>query len=752
MVLDGDHNGNGQPPIDWAEANSDPTTRRFEDNWEALDKLVSTIDKGDKESAPDNVADNKFTQQTTVEAIIYRMHRSPRNLKRPPPPIPEPVKSGEQLDEPHEPALPVAVMPDASATEIIVQPDVHVDEELENGSVIYIPPPDYRPPSPQSSPPDADYSVQTGADFTPTVLMDTPAACSPPPPPPPPPVSLFSTAPGDTPDFPAPPPLMPMGILSIPDTDHTSMRTQLLDASRAMQQKLQSRQDASVDGIPTIAIQLATPIPNMGAESITRKPSWPRENVDLGSIAAIDAQSSSPLPAMGGELKSELLRAVQTRAWKRGGKVDEEGVGATDSLSYENTEKDNASGSKKCVSFDDDNQSVTSVNQEASEASIPPQPPMLPHVIIQDLASSPESSHSSSNEIDSKRVEYKCPLTGDLKQELLKVAEQKCQERTKRTISDDPGGHREFSSELMRAFHHRETRRNMGALSLRPFKNSRYYKAQTISAKRRMTLPAKVSDKGKPRLRRLDSSEVLMKNISKVEKRDNRTESTKSRKYWTPAQDLPDDDFDDRCPGTLTQRASDFYEVNWAQVQTQTLFKKSNFNSPTKPKKSRMQKIQRSMRNAFGSIRGKMSHDQSMRNLASDGWVILPTGSYDTPPSKPVKISRVEAGSAYAFNSERGEMYLIPNFDKVLVTDEGLRIRERQLNSDGVHRKLSTASTESSGPIVLGQVLESNNTRQSPNDIRIEEERRLLQEAETPFRVIQQMNTNYKAEDVGQDY
>jgi hypothetical protein len=406
-------------------------------------------------------------------------------------------------------------------------------------------------------------------------------------------------------------------------------------------------------------------------------------------------------------LQSELLRAVQSRAWQRSRQLEEE-----------------------------HDVPLASSNTEQSPPSVQPESP------------NHRQFSSSSDKMASLGNEIKSPLTDDFKEELLRVAHQKTQERTQRMIHDHPGGHRGFSSELLEAFHQRENRRNLGALSLRPFKNSRYYKAQAISAKK--ILSRHGSDSGS--INKLDSSDVLLKNISKVERMHHspdRINAVAPDQSWTPSQDLPDEDLDDDISDSPTQRARNSYEVNWAQIQTQTLFKKNTPKSPNKSKASRMKKIQRSMRHAFGSIRGKLGSDQSMRSLSNDGWVIMPTESFDTPPKKPVQISHVESGSAYAFHSERGEMYLIPNFDKILVTDEGLRIPERQLSTYGSPRKTPRKSSLSNSPILLGHVVESHNLSRSSQDLRIEEERKKLQEVEAPFRVIQQMNANYRAEEDG---
>jgi hypothetical protein len=65
----------------------------------------------------------------------------------------------------------------------------------------------------------------------------------------------------------------------------------------------------------------------------------------------------------------------------------------------------------------------------------------------------------------------------------------------------------------------------------------------------------------------------------------------------------------------------------------------------------------------------------------TDKWTVHPAADYDDLPGDdaPLNISRVELCPAYIHNDKTGQLVLLPGQDRVLVLEDGRRIRENDL-------------------------------------------------------------------------
>ena len=128
----------------------------------------------------------------------------------------------------------------------------------------------------------------------------------------------------------------------------------------------------------------------------------------------------------------------------------------------------------------------------------------------------------------------------------------------------------------------------------------------------------------------------------------------------------------------------------------------------------------------------------------SNGWQVYPASRYDTLPRGPIKVSKIEMAPAYAYNPEKGELCLLPNFDRVIVTEDGKRIREAVLAKGNslpnilhdVDVKSITGSTRSLSDLVSSTMGPLDLKDQRASSASIEEERKEQQFSEMQFEQV----------------
>ena len=166
---------------------------------------------------------------------------------------------------------------------------------------------------------------------------------------------------------------------------------------------------------------------------------------------------------------------------------------------------------------------------------------------------------------------------------------------------------------------------------------------------------------------------------------------------WTPEQDL-DDDLDGpdlNAEYTARAKTPTFFHI-FTEPGNDKEYKRYQKNS----KKDRGKKLKKHMKNAWGSISRSFVRKTKLKDIVNDdNWEIYHTEgeNYDEPPEGPIPIHHIEKRPAYAYNPVKGQLMLIPNFDRVIVTPDGKQIREDMLTSVQKYtgNRISTVSQDS---------------------------------------------------------
>ena len=246
---------------------------------------------------------------------------------------------------------------------------------------------------------------------------------------------------------------------------------------------------------------------------------------------------------------------------------------------------------------------------------------------------------------------------------------------------------------------------------------------------------------GSLRMRKNDKNRVLYTavpatSIASAVKKD-------ETKDWVPEQDLVDDVLDG--PVTVRQHTArnatmptffPVFQENTSEVESiQGQFKKgpgSSRASSRQGSNKKGKKIKKSFKNAWGSLRRSLGRKNKLKDILNDPqWEIYHVENYDPAPQGPISIHHIETKPAYAYNPLKGQLMLIPNFDKVIVTTDGKHIRQDTLT------KVDKPGSESAEP------LKSLNTEgMTPEEIQREIERREQLRAEMQFQIVRRQVSN----------
>ncbi|ELU05753.1 hypothetical protein CAPTEDRAFT_223558 [Capitella teleta] len=413
----------------------------------------------------------------------------------------------------------------------------------------------------------------------------------------------------------------------------------------------------------------------------------------------------------------------------------------------------------------------------------PPTPPPLPPIVCEVKRSPKPPSHivpppkvappplSPLTPLQYRNLEQEYERDGlspALKAQLLEAARKRLEEGPIIIKKQDPF-HERFARELKKAFEMRQKRLLKGTIKMKfQHRNTVMYKACDDSDSPPVTPLEKPVVPKKP----INGSEVLLESIQKVEKvakaemqqrlngqgqsSDASFQPTK-KVSWTPAHDLNgevfEDDDDKENAVDLSSRKADFYEMLYgksATAQKQKHKKKDSSSSQEsdyiqgslrKLKKS----VKKGVKNAFGSLRGSKSRqviDESIQT--DDAWQIYPACMYDESNEGPINIVRVEKGPAYAYHPEKGQLVLIPDYDNIIVTDDGRKIREAHIKNDTTSQKkvaqlveAKLSSVESPGALAVPTPLRDH----KPSII---EERHTQDVIEMQFQQVQGLNKQFK--------
>lgn len=375
-------------------------------------------------------------------------------------------------------------------------------------------------------------------------------------------------------------------------------------------------------------------------------------------------------------------------------------------------------------------------------------PPPLPHVL-------------PSNDID------RDGLDPTLKAQIIQAAKKRITNGPIVVEKQDPFLER-FARELKKAYAARQQRMMKGTIKMKfQQKNTIIYKASESSEGSRSTPP---TPKTPTKKIHLSSSEVLLNSLHEAEEEvladgpkrqisqniaslgdDHESED----KSWTPEQDLPGDVFDEDVTEDerkeISANKADFYEMLYGKpALTGKQYKQRISTSSDSSNGSRHQgltKLKKSMKNALGSIgkRGPKSRKSIDAILQKDSsWQIYPACLYDEPPEGPITIARIEKGPAYAYHPGRGQLVLLPDYDRIIITDDGRKFREESITKgerpknveELVERKLSSVGE---GALILPTPLRDN-------DPRLIQERHKQDVVEIQFQQVQEMNKQFQNE------
>lgn len=192
---------------------------------------------------------------------------------------------------------------------------------------------------------------------------------------------------------------------------------------------------------------------------------------------------------------------------------------------------------------------------------------------------------------------------------------------------------------------------------------------------------------------------------------------------WTPQMDLQDDEFDDDFPQLemisrrTHQKRQDIAEQRRRQKRTPSkLYQKKQLGGPPRlanPGAFSLARINRAVKRVFGSISSKPSKQRAPISnntfLQEDGWEIYPSRPYDQPnPGEAIKVVGVEKRPAYAYNAITRQLVILPDHDRILVTDDGRWIRDQ-------NQQRSNGKTRSPSPGRLNASLSKPGNRDKPH-------------------------------------
>ena len=228
-----------------------------------------------------------------------------------------------------------------------------------------------------------------------------------------------------------------------------------------------------------------------------------------------------------------------------------------------------------------------------------------------------------------------------------------------------------FAAELQKVYKERESRLTRGTLRMKWSSKSVVYSAN-IRNKNMFSKTAVVANG--------DATKSVIANGNAVQVAPPSVDS----EAWVPAHDLPEDDFDE-----VDVAPKHFQKIENGSHANGYIYHKNGSAKSTKKQNryNSLRKLKNSMRTVFGSIgkgiKNRKKIDEvfeiGIDNDSGDKWEIYPSEDYDDVPDEPMKVDHVEKCAAYAYQVSTGELVLLPNYDSVLVTVDGRRIREADI-------------------------------------------------------------------------
>ena len=305
----------------------------------------------------------------------------------------------------------------------------------------------------------------------------------------------------------------------------------------------------------------------------------------------------------------------------------------------------------------------------------------------------------------------------------------------------------EFEDELAKAVNTRNKRIGFGTLRMRHISRSKMFKARPSQAELSPPLTPEVQGM----LERAQEQGVLLR-ASDEEQRKLRQSARVLTQEWTPEQDL-DDVFDSQNHARVfTGRGSDYYDIDIlpngnATKSNSLLYRKANYAKPNRSsKKGNLEKLRRSIGKAFGSI-GKSLHKKGneVEDLypESEGWQIQYSKRCDVPPPGPIAVKRIEKYPAYAYHPEKGQLVLLPDYDRIIITEDGKRIREADLAK--MNKEMPLLGQAKQRPTLEG-VFDSGGVTQISRAVprlevtHVEEERTEIEKMEMQFEQVRKIN------------
>ena len=292
-----------------------------------------------------------------------------------------------------------------------------------------------------------------------------------------------------------------------------------------------------------------------------------------------------------------------------------------------------------------------------------------------------------------------------------------------------------FAAELLQVFKARESRVGRGTLRMKRTSKSLVYKA-SITKKDMFK---------KPDVANGDIKTPVVVKQEVVHESPHRIDS----EAWVPADDLSDDTFDEdddepanSSPGKRYTKKEKGSPANGHMYRKNDAAKPSRKSS----KYNSLSKLKNSMRTAFGSIgkgiksRKKIDEvfDVGVDNDSGEKWEIYPAGDYDEVPDGPIKVDHVEKCAAYAYQASTGELVLLPNYDRILVTADGRRIREADITKVNKPKWLKRLPTESEKKKPVVEVPD-------PPKVDTEKEREQQTKLEDQFAEVRFLNQKFQS-------